>query len=54
MRTRYLEIMIMMKSLEKNIGKEKTIEYLKQCTTERWSNYGKRQAEKSPDNSLST
>ncbi|OGU57010.1 MAG: hypothetical protein A2V66_05440 [Ignavibacteria bacterium RBG_13_36_8] len=54
MRVRYGDSMNMMKALEKEMGKDKTIEFLKKATTERMTNAGKTQAERSPDNSFKT
>ncbi|UCE20806.1 MAG: L-2-amino-thiazoline-4-carboxylic acid hydrolase, partial [Candidatus Aminicenantes bacterium] len=42
------------KALEKEMGKGKTIEFLKKVTTERQTNLGKQQASRMPDNSFSS
>ena len=54
MRTRYGEAISLMKSLEKEMGKEKAIEFLKKTTTENWLKRGIAQSDRSPDNSLNT
>jgi len=50
----YRDSMEMMKALEGEMGKEKTIEFLKKTTTKRLTELGKVQAERSPDNTLNT
>ena len=54
MQNRYRDSMNMIKAMENEQGKEKTIEFLKKATTERFLKLGENQAKKSPDNSLNT
>ena len=54
MGARYRDSMNLMKALEGEWGKEKTIEFLKNITTKRSTEIGKAQAERSPDTSLNT
>lgn len=53
-RAQYAEAMSIILALEKEMGKEKTIAFLKNLSTERMLNTAKKQAEKSPDTSLNT
>ena len=54
MRTRYSDSMNMMKAMENEQGKEKTIEFLKKGTTARLLKVGQDQAKRTPDNSLNS
>jgi hypothetical protein len=49
---RYREFIELAKALEKEWGRERTIEFLKKTTTEKMTNYGKSQAERESDNSF--
>ena len=49
---RYREFIELSKALEKEWGKERTVEFLKKMTTEKMTQYGKKQAEQSTDNSF--
>jgi hypothetical protein len=49
---RYGEFIELAKALEKEWGRERTIEFLKKRTTEQMTEYGKQQAEKASDNSF--
>lgn len=51
---RYGEFIRLAKDLEEQMGKEKLIEFLKNRTGKQMFEYGKQQAENSPDNSLKT
>ena len=51
---RYGDFVRLARALEKEMGKEKLIEFLKETTTERGLEIGKNQASRSPDNSLDT
>jgi len=48
----FYNFLILAKGLEKEMGKEKTIAFLKKVATERQTNTGKHQASRMPDNSL--
>ncbi len=50
----YRGFITLAKALEKEMGKEKTIAFLKKVTTERQTNLGKQQASRMPDNSFAT
>jgi len=50
--SQYREYIDLAKALERKLGKEETIEFLKKLTTEKMTAYGKRQAENAPDKSL--
>jgi hypothetical protein len=50
----YMEYIQLAKALEKSMGKEKTIEFLKNYTQEKMLAYGKNHAERSPDNKFRT
>jgi len=50
----YREYIELAKALEKKLGKNETLEFLKEVTAEKMTGYGKRQAEGSPDNSFAT
>jgi hypothetical protein len=52
--TRYGEFIQIAKALEKEMGKEKLIEFLKKATQERMVNAGQNHAKNSPDNSFKT
>ena len=52
--SRYRDLIELARALEKEMGKDKMIEFLKKTTTERLLNFGKRQAERMPDNTLNT
>ncbi len=52
--TRYREYIKLARALEKEFGKEKTIELLKKFTTEDMRRYGQTQAEKATDKNLKT
>ena len=52
--TRYREYIQLAKALEKELGKEKAIQFLKKYSEERMLQYGKSHASKSPDNSFHT
>ncbi|UCE18557.1 MAG: L-2-amino-thiazoline-4-carboxylic acid hydrolase [Gemmatimonadota bacterium] len=51
---RYGEFIQLAKALEKELGEEKTIQFLKEYTTEKMLQYGKSHASKSPDNGFHT
>ena len=48
------EFVTLAKALEREMGKEKLIEFLKKTTTEQWIKRGQAQAKRSPDNSFKT
>jgi len=48
----FMNFITLAKALEKEMGKEKAIAFLKKAITERQTNLGKRQASRMPDNSL--
>lgn len=48
------EFVTLAKALEKEMGKDKLIEFLKKTTTEQWIKRGQAQAKRSPDNSFKT
>lgn len=50
----FFNFLILAKALEKEMGKEKAIAFLKKVSTERQTNFGKQQASRMPDNSFST
>ena len=50
----YREFIELTKAMEKTMGKDKTIEFLKQYTQEKMLAYGKNHAKRSPDNSFRT
>ncbi len=50
----YRDFIALAKALEKDMGKGKTIEFLKKVTTERLTNLGKQQASRMPDNSFNS
>jgi hypothetical protein len=52
--SQYRSFITLAKALEKEMGKEKTIEFLKKVTTERQTHLGKQQANQMPDNSFSS
>jgi len=49
---RYRDLLELARALEKEMGKDKMIEFLKKTTTERLLNLGKKQAERIQDNSF--
>jgi hypothetical protein len=49
---RYGEFIELAKALEKEWGRERTVEFLKKRTTEKMTQHGKRQAEETSDNSF--
>ena len=51
---RYRELIDLARALEKEMGKDKMIEFLKKTTIERLLNIGKQQAERMPDNTFDT
>jgi hypothetical protein len=51
---RYQEFIQLARALEKNMGKDKVIEFLKTYTQEKMLEYGKNHAKRSPDNSFKT
>jgi hypothetical protein len=51
---KWLEFINLAKALEKEIGKEKLIQFLKRATTAKWIAKGQEQASGSPDNSFKT
>ena len=54
MTARLMGVIEIAKALEKELGKDRTIAFLKKHTTERMTAYGKNQAAQSPDNSFRT
>ena len=52
--SRYGEYIQLAKALDKELGKEEAIKFLKKYTAERMLQYGKSHASKSPDNSFHT
>ena len=50
----FRDFIILAKFLEREMGKEKAIAFLKKVTTERQENFGKQQAISMPDNSFAT
>lgn len=51
---RYQDFIQLARALEKEMGKDKVIEFLKKTTTERLLEVGRNQASRSPDNSFET
>jgi hypothetical protein len=51
---RFREFITLAKALEKEMGKDKLIEFLKKATTEKWIERGQEHAKNSPDNSFKT
>lgn len=51
---RFREFIYLAKAMEKEMGKEKLIEFLKKTTTEKWIKRGQEHANRSPDNSFKT
>jgi hypothetical protein len=51
-RAQHRDFIILAKALEKEMGKDKAIAFIKDITTQRMSGYGKAQAGRSSDNSL--
>lgn len=51
---RFREFITLAKAMEKEMGKDKLIEFLKKTTTEKWTKIGQRHANDSPDNSFKT
>jgi hypothetical protein len=49
---RYRDLIDLARALEKEMGKDKMIEFLKKTTTERLLNFGKQQAERMQDNTF--
>lgn len=54
MAMQYRGVIQVARALEKEMGKEKTIEFLKKATAERMLNYGKTQAGRMPNNNFDT
>jgi hypothetical protein len=50
----FFNFIILAKALEKEMGKEKAIAFLKKASTERQTNFGKQQASRMADNSFAT
>jgi hypothetical protein len=51
---RFREFITLAKALEKEMGKDNLIEFLKKTTTEKWTKIGRDHANDSPDNSFKT
>ena len=51
---RFREFIYLAKAMEKEMGKDKLIEFLKKTATEKWIKRGKEHANRSPDNSFKT
>ncbi len=51
---RFREFINLTKAMEKEMGKDKLIEFLKKTTTEKWIKRGQEHANRSPDNSFKT
>ena len=51
---RFAEFIYLAKAMEKEMGKDKLIEFLKKTTTEKWIKRGQDHANRSPDNSFKT
>ena len=51
---RFAEFIYLAKAMEKEMGKDKLIEFLKKTTTEKWIKRGQEHANNSPDNSFKT